>query len=199
MSDIRVCRICDGQFDIDSLPPDIRVVDTDDSHFTFIEKRGYGACHVLMRSAYSAERIEPKDEVRHEVRPVEPKTSEQPDILEQLFQDAEPAVQQPITVEEIVEAHSEPPSVESEVEPTVEEFDGHVEVVNSEYGSGFIRVVWQQRQDFTKVVFDKKDVVTEGEIKVGKMVRFQIAPPDPGRTMHRAKEIKIYQDCEEAA
>jgi hypothetical protein len=193
--DLRICRICEKQFDIDSLPLDIRVVDSDDSHFTFIEKKGYGACHVLMRSAYSAERIEQMDEVKCEVRQVEPKPPES--IIEDFVESAEP-----ILVSEIIESEQLAVSledlVEPEAEPSVEEFDGYIEEVNSEYGSGFIRVVWQQRQDFTKVVFDSKDVVTEGEIKVGKMVRFQVAPPDPGRTMHRAREIKIYQDCEEA-
>jgi hypothetical protein len=207
MSEIKLlCKLCGELFSPDD--PNLQIVHENGGRLVALER--FGRAHVLFNQRETEEHLDPPSTVEYKVRP---RTSTLPEpAINDVVESAKPIAvseiveaEEPVTFEQIVEAQSSElyavePEPEIEAMPTAEEFDGHVEVVNSEFGSGFIRVVWQQRQgqDFTKVIFDKKDVVTEGEIRVGKMVRFQITHPDPGKTMYRAKEIKIYQDCGEA-
>jgi hypothetical protein len=198
--DLRICRICEKPFDIDSLPPNIRVVDTDDSHFTFIEKKGYGACHVLMTSAHSAERITPPDEVKYEVRPA-PVVQVAPPQAPTNKEPHEPGpetiteieAEQQVTFDELAEAQSsEPYIVEPEgdgpVEATVFKFDGN-------YGNGLARVEPEFRKPHQHVVrVDRQNVVTFGELRVGTRIRCVVGPTIQGFSTNEALEIEIFQE-----
>jgi hypothetical protein len=89
----------------------------------------------------------------------------------------------PLTPTEV----EEPEPIPEIVEAIVASFDQH--------GRGVARITRKFRRDgFVVIRIDRKDVVTEGELYEGRLIRCRVAPPDPDGTLYNAREIEIYQD-----
>jgi hypothetical protein len=204
MSDIRVCSICGLQFDKDSLPPDIRIVEDNDLHFTFLTERGYGVCHTLMSAVRSAEQSERVEDAEYKVRVPEPGSSEA--TIEGIIES-----EQPINFDEIFATPAEPLVVESEAEPesasseTDTEFaidygveiDARVvDVPRRQGGYGFAEMPDRFRHKSPSFVWFHEDIETVGTIRSGSLIRAVITEPDAGYTFPRLRNIRIYQEQE---
>jgi hypothetical protein len=91
--------------------------------------------------------------------------------------------------EEVEPLIGQPAVVEPEVEPLPEIVDA---IVSS---PGVARITRQFKRDgFAVIRIDQKDVVTEGELHEGRLIRCRVAAPDLDGTLYNAREIEIYQD-----
>ena len=200
MSDIRVCKFCDRQFDIDNLSSSVRVIDTDESHFTFIDNGGYGACHVMLKAAQSAERIEPAEGVEYEVRVPDRVAIVAEEIVE---------AEQPTAVEEILAAHAESLAVEPEpetesaslaAEPDFKidygvEIDARIrDLPRRKDGYGFAVASHLPPSKSPSFVWFDEDIETMGTIYLGSLIRAIVTEPDAGYTLPRLRNIRIYQE-----
>ena len=105
---------------------------------------------------------------------------------------SEPIPPSPEAIEVLVEeALTE---ILSEVEPIPEVVEAIVASFNSE-GRGIARVTRRFKRDgFAVIRIDQKDVITEGELYEGRLIRCRVAPPDPAGSLYNAREIEIYRD-----
>jgi hypothetical protein len=51
-----------------------------------------------------------------------------------------------------------------------------------------------KRNGFAVIRISQEDVITEGELHEGRLIRCRVAPPDPDGSLYNAQEIEIYQD-----
>jgi hypothetical protein len=115
---------------------------------------------------------------RQRHRMPEPKVEVAPVVSEPV-----PTAPTPPTPKEV----EEPEPIPEIVEAIVGSFD--------EQGRGIARITRRfKREDFAVVRIDQKDVITEGGIYEGRLIRCRVGPPDPDGTLYNAREIEIYQD-----
>ena len=84
--------------------------------------------------------------------------------------------------------------VECENEPIPEIVDAIVASFDEE-GHGIARITRRfKRKGFAVIRIDRKDVISEGELHEGRLIRCRVAPPDPDGSLYNAREIEIYQE-----
>jgi hypothetical protein len=97
-----------------------------------------------------------------------------------------------------------PEKIESSINPNVDdvlavaecENEPIPEIVDAIVASpGIARITRKfKREGFAVVRIDQNDVITEGELYEGRLIRCRVAPPDPDGSLYNAREIEIYQD-----
>jgi hypothetical protein len=189
-----LCRICNQIIDISA--PAIVIVD--DGNPMVVMQR-FGAAHVLATARETEEFLDSAEhEAVYEVRRATPEI-----LVEEIL-----APEQPIMVEEIVEAHSsglyavepapaieEAEAVSPATEPDVEIVEAIVTAFSDEFGDGRASVEPEFRRPHKHVLaVSRKNVVTYGNLRVGTRIRCLVGEIPPGFSTHEALEIQIFQE-----
>jgi hypothetical protein len=104
-----------------------------------------------------------------------------------------PVPREPEPEVEIAVATQPTSAPEEVVEPEAEPLPEIVDAIVA--SPGVARITRQFKRDgFAVIRIDQKDVVTEGELHEGRLIRCRVAPPDLDGTLYNAREIEIYQD-----
>jgi hypothetical protein len=184
-----LCKLCNEL--ISPNDPNLQIVSESGGRLVVLER--HGRAHILYNERETAEHLDPPSSVEYKVRVPEQSAN----TLQELFEAPEPTTEQPVESEAEPEPETESASV-TEPEFVIDygtEIDARIrDLPRRKGGYGFAFASHLPRSKSPSFVWFDEDIETMGTIYLGSLVRAVVTEPDPGHTIPRLRNIRIYQE-----